>query len=540
MDEKEDEQTVQSLADENLSTEEKEALSLARYKLFLAQFADDDPALAGQLLSQIDEIYAKRELPVPAAIQAQVRDAAADIRQALEKKMLVKRKEYSALQARMKSQGMLKKQQPDDDSLASRQFLDDEYLDYESSIQFLDRIQMQKGMKLGLANMTRALQLTDNPQLQYKVIHVTGTNGKGSVCAMLDAILTSAGHKVGRYISPHLVKINERIMINGREISDEKFAELVNYVRPYLRKVDLTYFEILTLMAFLHFRDEKVDFAVVEVGMGGRLDATNTAQPILSIITNIDFDHTKHLGGTIAEIATEKAGIIKENATVVTGCTGDALAVIKETCQAKRSKLVPLATHKVQRRILNIGDLKNVSLSLKGEFQHQNAKVAVTAAKAMQTMGIDLPDRSIKIGLASAEWPGRLDFIENNVLVDCAHNPAAINVLVIELKRLQSVFDRMVLVFGAMKDKDYQGMIEELCPLADKVFLTKVKEERAAEPEELAKEVKQYTKNFALTANVADAVELARSEAGPRDLVLITGSIYVVGDALKYLKGRQD
>ncbi len=521
-----------------MSQEEKAAYEQASYKLLQLQYAKGDIVLEGHIISKISDIYNGKPFKMPEQIKDLVEEESVRIREELGRKILEKKKDYNEIL----QSGLAKKDAkargteaetmgPQENETGSG------LLDYEQSLALLEEIEKKKGMKLGLGNMTTALEMFGNPHKKFKSIHVAGTNGKGSVCAMLDNILLTAGFKTGRYTSPHLINFNERIMINGKEISDEKVADLVNRVRPYLKKIDLTYFEIVTLMAFLHFMDEKVDYALVEVGMGGRLDATNVLVPLISIVTNIDLDHTEHLGSTIKEIAYEKAGIIKDGIPVVTGCEGPALEVMESTCGKKNARLLPLVRHRFTTEGLSVGKITGIHLGLKGEFQHKNAELAIAAALALQKSGVGIDEREIKIGLSNTDWPGRLDFIENNVVIDCAHNPAGIKVLVSELERLKKRFDRIILVFGAMKDKDYRQMLARLSPIIDVYILTRADTDRAETPDTLSHEVEKYKHDYIIMEPVSEAVQKARSMAGPRELVVIAGSIYVAGEALAFLQG---
>ncbi len=593
---------LENLEEDNLSDEEKELISQVKFRFSMIDYLEDDPILIAHMYSRINEAFVKKNLKVPIKIADYIEKQLLQLRHILSEKILEKKKEYDYLEQKYEKSKPLKKETKksiwDNDNTDTKNFdnnnsngggngkdgiealkihlantlnpitlnsnkifsskltsgseqnnnyntitnnnLENNYMDYEEALDFLEKIELQKGIKLGLDNMSKALAMFGNPQENYKIIHVTGTNGKGSVCAMIDTILQSASFKVGRYTSPHLVKLNERFMINSKEISDSKLAELVNRIAPFLNKVELTYFEILTLIAFLYFQDEKVDFVVLEVGMGGRLDATNVSKPLIGIITNIDFDHMQHLGNTIKEIAFEKAGIIKEGMLIVTGSEGEALDVIKNTCTKRNAKLLPLFKHKIFAEGITIGPTKKIHVGLKGEFQLKNAEIAYTAINALKAYNIEISERAIKIGLADADWPGRLDFVEDNVLLDSAHNPAGIKVLVKELEIYKKRFEKIILVFGAMKDKDTPEMILRLIPLAEQVFLTKANTDRAQDPEILGNEIEKYKHKYVLTKSVRDAIEQARAIAGPKDLVVVTGSIYIVGEAMAYFKSDRN
>ncbi|MDP7179670.1 MAG: folylpolyglutamate synthase/dihydrofolate synthase family protein [Candidatus Woesearchaeota archaeon] len=374
------------------------------------------------------------------------------------------------------------------------------------------------GLELGLGRVTELLNKLRNPQKDLKVIHVTGTNGKGSTSAMISSILVSAGYKVGMYTSPHLVSFRERLMINSEEISKEDVVSLFNRVDKV--RTDQTFFEVVTAMAFLYFFEQKVDYLVLEVGLGGRLDATNVVGPLVSVITNIGLEHTKHLGETIEKIAFEKAGIIKEDGLVVTGCSGNALDVIKGACEEKKSRLYV------------VSEKSKYELGLLGEFQKYNAAVAVKVIEVLKENGVKVGEDDIISGLANVKWRGRLEFVKENVLVDCAHNPIGMKALKEEVLKVKGKFDKLILIIGVLKDKGYKDMLKAITPLADKVILTKVKIDRAAPPSVLKKYV---DKEVIIKDDVKEAVKYGQEIAGANDLVVVCGSIYVVGNALRVL-----
>ncbi len=384
---------------------------------------------------------------------------------------------------------------------------------YKDAIDFLYALE-SKEYNLDLGNITRLLAKLGNPHEGLKYIHVAGTNGKGSVCAMLYSILQEAGYKAGMYTSPHLVRFSERIQINNKEITNEEIAELFGKIKLFY--TEETFFEVVTAMAFLYFKEKKADFVVLEAGMGGRLDATNVIVPLVSVITNISLEHQKYLGKTVEKIAFEKAGIIKEGIPAVTGAEGSALGVIKKIAKKNNSKLSTIGR-----------PLKRYSLSLKGAFQQFNANIAVKTIEVLNEcykLGID----SIKSGLLKANWPGRLEFLDKNVLADCAHNPAGAKVLKNELLRIKNNYKRIILVVGILSDKDIKPMLDELVPLADKIIITKPKTNRAEKPENIAKFI---NKECEIVEDVKEAVKKAKAAAKEKDLIVVSGSIYVVGEA---------
>ena len=383
---------------------------------------------------------------------------------------------------------------------------------YKEAIGFLYALE-SKEYNLDLGNITKLLAKLGNPHEGLKYIHVAGTNGKGSVCAMLYSILQEAGYKAGMYTSPHLVRFSERIQINNKEITNEEVAELFGKIKPFY--TEETFFEVVTAMAFLYFKEKKADFVVLEVGLGGRLDATNVITPLVSVITNISLEHQKYLGKTVEKIAFEKAGIIKEGIPVVTGAEGKALDVIKKIAGEKNSK------------VFAVGNGHGYDLNLKGEFQQFNANIAVKTIVVLNErykLGID----SIKSGLLKANWPGRFEFIDKNILVDCAHNPAGAKVLKNELLSIKNNYNRIILVVGILSDKDIKPMLDELVPLADKIIITRPKTSRAEKPENIAKFI---DKEYDVVDDAKEAVKKAKSIAKEKDLIVVSGSIYVVGEA---------
>jgi dihydrofolate synthase/folylpolyglutamate synthase len=359
----------------------------------------------------------------------------------------------------------------------------------------------QFGIKLGLENITELMDKLGNPQNKLKYIHVAGSNGKGSVCVMLESILKQK-YKVGKFTSPHLKRFNERITINGEEIPDKDVDRLIDLVME--KRTNQTFFEVVTAMAFVYFAEQKVDYVVLEVGLGGRLDATNIITPKITVITNISLEHTNILGETIEKIAAEKAGIIKPGIPVVTGAKEEAFNVILKICEEKESNLFYVA-----------GKYQG-ELSLKGEFQKENATIASFAAKK-----IGMSEGEIERGLIEVEWPGRFEK-KNNLILDCAHNPAGMQALVNEIKKLD--YKNLIIVFGVLKDKDYKKMLWLLKPLAKEIILTKPNHpDRALDPYKMEDGLK-------VVEDIKTAVENAKSLAGENDLVLVTGSIFVVGE----------
>lgn len=390
-------------------------------------------------------------------------------------------------------------------------------------------------IKLGLKDFESLLDRIGNPQKQLRCIHVAGTNGKGSVCAMIFYILKEAGYKVGLYTSPHLKRFNERIRINDSFITDREIANYFLKIKPYI--TTQSFFEITTAMAFLYFKEKNVDYAVIEVGLGGRLDATNSITPMISVITNIGLEHTDILGKTIEKIAFEKAGIIKRGVPVVTSAKGKALKAIR---QVARGKNAPMYSAEISGKFKFARPIK--FLYLNGAFQQQNAKIALAAVyilKKFYSKGIKL--FHIQEGIKKTKWPARLQFISSNVLLDAAHNPHGFLVLKKELKIIKNKIKNFIFVLGMQNDKDIEGMLNIIKPLASSVIFTKSKNEKASEPKDLLEifnkiefQKNLFSKDFSayIVDNPRKALVYAKKIAGDSDLVVVTGSIYMVGELI--------
>jgi len=391
-------------------------------------------------------------------------------------------------------------------------------MNYKQTLELIHNLKgsEDKGhFNLSLENIKILLKKLGNPEKSLKVIHVAGTNGKGSVCAMVASVLIEAGYKVGMYTSPHLKDFRERFIINNKQISEDDVVRYLSKVKPLIK--DETFFEVVTAMAFLYFKDKKVDYLVLEVGLGGRLDATNVVKPLVSVITNIGLEHQEYLGETIEKIAYEKAGIIKNKIPVVTGASGAALEVIKKIAKENDAEM------------FIDGKPIKVPLRLKGEFQLINASIALETINVLnQYYNLEVSDRDIKNGFLKTVWHGRLEFISKNLLVDCAHNLDAVKVLKKDFLKIKKEYGKLYLVFGVLEDKDYKSMLDELCPLADSIVLVKPKILRAVEPKVLAK----YVKNGVIIEDVRKALEYVKGIMRKEDLILVTGSIYVVGEII--------
>ncbi len=389
---------------------------------------------------------------------------------------------------------------------------------------------------------------------QLKAIHVGGTNGKGSVCAMVEAILRAQGYKTGLYTSPHLLDVRERIRVNGTDIPKLKFAALAEWAMPFVEEKGASYFEALTLMAFRHFLDEKVDFAVVEVGLGGKLDATNILAPKVAVITNVALEHTEKLGGTPELIALEKGGIIKKGCPVVAGAEGLALHSLERVAIRQKAALRHVTPLKIVKQSPLTVELsgKPIELGLQGAFQAQNAALAVAAIEELQKQGVAISQDSIRKGLQTVGWPGRMQEV-GNVVVDGAHNPAGVGALVSSLKQKYPE-RRWNLVFGVLADKDYLGMVDVACKLPlETVTLVTPKSPRALEAERL----EPLFREKGIKAKAGSLLEaIGKSKAGqagsPAEAIgktgsnragsparrptLVCGSLYVVAEALALLE----
>jgi dihydrofolate synthase/folylpolyglutamate synthase len=408
-------------------------------------------------------------------------------------------------------------------------------MSYSETVNYLYNLQ-KYGIKFGLDNISRLMSALDNPHTSFLSVHVAGTNGKGSTSAIIASILKTAGFKVGLFTSPHIISFTERIRVNGEEITENEVIELAEEIKDivvHLGDFSPTFFEVVTAMALLYFKRKKVDIAVIEVGMGGRLDATNIITPEISIITNVSYDHNEFLGDTLKEIAHEKAGIIKKGVPVVASYQeSEAMKVIEQKAIEKNSELYLYGRDfsSVLKRNDSSGicfdyssgdsfTINNLVLPLAGEHQMQNASVAVKAATIVLNNNMvkgrngetengrdrtvnslihrftDLPiqeEHNIKLirnGLAATRWPGRLEIIKEDppMLIDGAHNPAAAIALSKALKKFSHGKDkRIILVLGIMGDKDARGIMEPLLPLASEIILTAPAYSRSASPEKLA------------------------------------------------------
>jgi len=403
---------------------------------------------------------------------------------------------------------------------------------------YLDSLNVDT-MHFGLKAITELLSRLENPQNSYKTILITGTNGKGSTAAMIASILCSAGYKVGLYTSPHLVDVRERIVINGKKISLKEFNQTIAYVKDK-KEQPVTYFEFLTAVAFVYFQRQKVDIAVLEVGLGGRLDATNVCKPLVSVITNIALDHTLYLGDTLDSIAREKAGIIKQNGICITAAKQKKVVdVLRGVCLRRRAKLYYLGRDIKIKKQKNgfltyqglYRNINNLTIPLQGEHQLSNAALALTAIELCEKNGFSVDDAAISAGLKNTHWEARLEVLQNDpiFLLDGAHNPAGISALCRALKKDFS-YRRLILIFGSLADKDYRRMLQKIVPLAPIIILTQLKTKRTVSVSDIMETVKKMGYPAIVTKKVNQAIERAQALAKKQDLICATGSFYLAGE----------
>jgi dihydrofolate synthase/folylpolyglutamate synthase len=406
---------------------------------------------------------------------------------------------------------------------------------YPEAIQFLYDLRLF-GLKLGLENTFALAALAGNPHQRLRFIHVAGTNGKGSTCAMLESVYRAAGLKVGLFTSPHLVSFRERIQVNRQLISEAEVVRLVSEMQQLLGRMPAdhhaTFFEVLAVLALRYFEEQGCDLVIWETGLGGRLDATNIVTPLASVITNIQLDHQKWLGHTRAQIAAEKAGILKPGVPALTATDApDALEVIERIAAERGAPLT-----RVNPADAHAGLLGELDLPLLGEHQRLNAALAVATIRALAA-SLPVDDATLRRGLAQVRWPGRLQVVrptpDQVVLLDGAHNTAGMEALRTALARYFAG-QRPTLILGILADKDWSEMCDLLAPLATRILLTPVKSERTTEPDALRDACAAANPHAQLTvcASLPDALR----QAGSDPLVVVTGSLYLVGEALEALR----
>ena len=411
-------------------------------------------------------------------------------------------------------------------------------------------------VKPGLTRTNRLLEAAGNPQDGFPAIHVAGTNGKGSVVAMLDAILRAAGLRVGRYTSPELIDSRDRIVVDGAWISEEAFAQGVERLAPHLfpETDGPTQFEAITALAFDHFRRSAVDLAVVEVGLGGRFDATNVVRPVLTAITNVSLDHTKLLGESVGDIAWEKAGIAKSGVPLVLGAMApDALAVIEREAGAVDAPVVTAAAFPVDTvsqdwdglhvRIRAEGFPERSRLSLAGGYQLDNLRVVLAAVQQLRAAGWRIPPDAVADGLASVGWPGRFEVVrrEPTIVLEGAHNPDGTRRLVRDIEMLAPRAEHRHLLFGALADKDVAGMVAQLAPVFPNVAACRSESPRALPAEILAELFEKRGTPVTWYDSVTQALDGILPTLTPQDALVVAGSLTVVSEARRrLLEGHED
>jgi dihydrofolate synthase/folylpolyglutamate synthase len=415
----------------------------------------------------------------------------------------------------------------------------------ESTLRYLYDLQFF-GMKLGLDNTARLLDSLGNPHHRFPVIHVAGTNGKGSTCAILAAIFQASGYATGLYTSPHIHRFSERIKVDGQEIAEADIIRMTEMMRGKIDELKCTFFEATTAMAFQYFAERPIDIGIIETGLGGRLDATNVVDPEVSVITNIDFDHTEHLGDSIEKIAFEKAGIIKRDRPCVVGKVNESVHAVFTKIAGEKcaplffmDKIVVVENVKMETEGSHFDlktnfpeqpiQFKNLFVGLSGEHQIQNAVTAVAATLLQKRF--NLSEGGIRDGLKSVLWKGRLELVSREpfILLDAAHNPAGMLQLREAIDRIYSPLVRSkYLVIGMLKDKDYEKAIREIGPLFDKIYTVTPNSPRALDGKILAEIIGSGRTEF--ISDVQAAVRTAKLRMAKEDLLVITGSHFVLSE----------
>ena len=447
-------------------------------------------------------------------------------------------------------------------------------MDYKETLKWIHSIG-RFGIKPGLERMEALLERLGSPHEKLRFVHIAGTNGKGSTAAMLASVIQAGGYRAGLYTSPYLMEFNNRIGINGADISPRKLVSLANRLRPVVEEIaknpelgQPTEFEVVTTLALCYYAMEEPDIVVMEVGLGGRLDATNIITPLVSVITNVSLDHTHVLGSTVEEIAAEKAGIIKEKVPVISAAEDYVVDKVIESVSAGEkaplykilaadnenvSSINPVKAPKDKiffysnRKIFPEGQMfsfkgisgeyDNIFTPLRGSYQIKNAATALAASQILSRSGFILPEKRIKEGLKSVNWPGRMEVLNNKplIVIDGAHNPAAINKLAQGIKE-HFRYNKMILVMGIMEDKDCMEILKGIINDAGKLILTRPEMDRAADPHSLKASVEKFfSLPVIVEAKIKEAVKLAVKAAGEDDIILITGSFYTISEAREHI-----
>lgn len=420
-------------------------------------------------------------------------------------------------------------------------------MDYETAMIKL-RGEVCSGIKLGLQNIKTLMEKLGNPQDKLKIIHIAGTNGKGSCTSFVNSALVSQGYKVGMFTSPSIYNFEERIRINNKNISEDKLIDLMNEVREVAETMEVfpADFELVTAIAFLYFYREKCDFAIMEVGLGGRLDATNVVQnPLITLITSISLDHQQFLGNTIPEIALEKAGIIKENVPLVLySQSKEAMDSIIGVANSKNSKVILNDLEKIELlentkngQIINYKDFKNLKINLLGSHQINNATISLELLEQLRKMGFEISNESIYNGFSSVTWPCRFELVSKNpdFILDGAHNIDGIEKFISSMNFYYKD-NKKIGIFGVLADKDYNEMLAKIVPCFD-VFLTvRPDSDRAMESKELKERIEKLTEKKVYSfENYQDAINKAIEISKEDDVISAFGSLYFVGEVRNLL-----
>ena len=434
-------------------------------------------------------------------------------------------------------------------------------LRYLSSLNDFERLRIVRynSQNFDLDRMRTLLKKLGNPQDQFKSVHIAGTKGKGSTCAMIASMLQACGYKVGLYTSPHLIDVRERITINGEMIHQTEFARLVKLAEPFIERIKPrpTYFDVLTAVAFKHFAEHKVDIAVIETGLGGRLDSTNVIKPEVTGITSISKDHMAQLGSTIAKIAEEKAGIFKAGIPALSVQQDPEADVVLKRVAEKNGTTLEVTGQSIEfsyrfessrmqgphnRVCLTTPNSKfeHLAVPLLGEHQAINCGLALSVIDRLKSRGFVIPDAKAMEGLARTSVPGRMEMLSQTprVVCDAAHNAASLDAMLRAIGQ-HIPYDSMVIIFGCCADKDVSGMLERIAGGADKVIFTRVNNIRSADPNELAaRYVELYGKMAQVAPTLEDALAIANRAVTKEDLITITGSFYLVGEAKKHFAAK--
>ena len=423
------------------------------------------------------------------------------------------------------------------------------FMDYKEALQYIHGT-LKFGSKLGLQNTEELLARLGNPERSFKVVHIAGTNGKGSVTAMTANILFQAGYKVGMFISPYLERFTERIQVNFDEISQEDLARLTGIVKEKISDMvkegynHPTEFEVVTAIGFLHFAQQQVDFAVVEVGLGGRLDATNVVDPLVTIITSISYEHMDILGHTLKEIAFEKGGIIKNGKPVVSYPQDEeARVMLEDLAYQRNSPYHQVSPDQITLKSSSFSEqhfdfiyqdkvLEDIIIHLPGDHQVLNAACALTGIMVLKELGYSVDDSAIYSGMKATRWPGRMEKIKDKpmIILDGAHNPSGAQALADAIRKYFP--DKKVyLVLGVFKDKDVKSVARILCPIADNIVVTMSDSPRAMDAAELSEIVKAYHTQITVKPLLHEAIAAAIEYMAEDDILVISGSLHLVGEA---------